>query len=167
MANRWCSTSCSTGSQIPRSPALRSSPGDCTTAVTDPSSSRHREPDDGRADEARTLVAALLPDAVLEDDDVRELAELLADVDDESLPSPSASAPDDAALAEALEQVVREREQQWVDEPVPMLGGLTPRAAADPIGRVDLDRLLRQYEGRSGTPGTFDVARLRQLLDLP
>ncbi len=50
---------------------------------------------DGRAEEARTLVAALLPDAVLEDDDVRELAELLADVDDESLPSPSASAPDD------------------------------------------------------------------------
>ncbi len=41
---------------------------------------------DGRADEARTLVAALLPDAVLEDDDVRELEELLADVDDGSLP---------------------------------------------------------------------------------
>jgi hypothetical protein len=67
----------------------------------------------------------------------------------------------------SVEQFVRDREQQWVDEPVPMLGGLTPReAAVDPVGRVDLDRLLRQYEDRSGTPGTFDVARLRQLLDL-
>jgi hypothetical protein len=121
---------------------------------------------DRRAGEARALVASLLPDAVLEDHDVRELDELLADADDEALASPPT--PDDPDLAAALDQFVREREQQWVDEPVPMLGGLTPREAAlDPIARVELDRLLRRFEDRSGTPGTFDVARLRRVLDLP
>ncbi len=56
----------------------------------------------------------------------------------------------DAAPAAAREQFVRDREQQSVDEPVPMLGGLRPREAAlDPIGRVDLERLLRQFEDRS------------------
>jgi hypothetical protein len=119
---------------------------------------------DRRADEARSLVAELLPDAVLEDDDVRELDEMLANADESLLPPASI----DPAAADALDQYVREREQQWVDEAVPALGGMTPRdAAVDPIGRVELERLLRQLEDRPAGAGVFDAVRLRALLDLP
>jgi hypothetical protein len=45
---------------------------------------------------------------------------------------------------------------------------MTPREAAeDPIGRVELERLLRSFEPRpGGSSGTFDVDRLRALLGL-
>ncbi len=113
-----------------------------------------------RAEEARALVAALLPDAILEDDDVRTLDELARD--DEI----GTSEPDDPRMAAALDEFIRERERQWVDEPVPALDGLTPReASVDAIGRGALERLLRDYEGhgRGAAPTT---SRLRALLEL-
>ena len=119
---------------------------------------------DRRAEEAQALVARVLPDAVLVDDDVRTLDEAMLDVDTERAPDL-----DDEATTALLDEIMQEQERRWVDEPVPALDGMTPReAAADPIGRVELDRLLRSFETRGdGSPHTFDVIRLRVLLDLP
>jgi hypothetical protein len=131
---------CTIAEPVPLAGGARSSRWSSTTDATVSRAHRAGSSSDARADEARTLVASLLPGAVLEDDDVRSLHEVFDDAD----AAPSPGAPDD-----------------------PMLEGLTPReAAVDPIGRVELDRLLRQYEDRSGGPGTFDVSRLRRLLDL-
>ena len=71
----------------------------------------------------------------------------------------------------ALEEVMSEMEDRWVDESVPALGGLTPRQAKDdPTRREDLLALLREFEQRElpdGAPfATFNVARLRAKLGL-
>lgn len=66
-----------------------------------------------------------------------------------------------------LRRYVREKEDAWLDERIPALGGLTPRqAAADPTRREDLAALLNEFERRDAPPGTatFDVQRLRQAL---
>ncbi len=82
--------------------------------------------------------------------------------------------PDGATPAEVLEVMrgfIREKEEAWIDEPLPALSGLTPRqAASDPTRREDLVALLNEFDHRgtkdSGFVG-FDVARLRQVLDVP
>jgi hypothetical protein len=70
-------------------------------------------------------------------------------------------------------EAVRAWEQAWVDQPVPRLGGLTPRVAARrPDVRQDLEVLLREMEhgaarrSRLGVAG-IDLAALRQELDMP
>jgi hypothetical protein len=70
-------------------------------------------------------------------------------------------------------EAVRAWERAWVDQPVPRLGGLTPRAAARrPDVRQDLEALLREMEhgaarrSRLGVAG-IDLAALRQELDMP
>jgi len=119
---------------------------------------------DRRADEARELVASLLPGAVLEDDDVRSLDEMLAAP---SEPTEELGPDDHPELASMLDGVIREREQRWVDEPVPLLRGLTPREAADdPVAREDLLRLLRGMDDRPRGQGGFDPDRLRTLLGI-
>jgi hypothetical protein len=75
-------------------------------------------------------------------------------------------------LVAFLDQHMAEQERRWVDESIPALGGLTPRQAADdPTRRADLQRLLDEFDAQSTRlpPGarSFDVARLRALLDLP
>ena len=123
---------------------------------------------DLRAAEARGLIARVVPDAVFEDDDVRELDEVLADPRHDRAASTAPLSPDDPAVAAALDEYMREHERRWVDEPVPALRGMTPReASVDPVGRVELERLLRGAEERPGGPGTFDVTRVRALLDMP
>jgi hypothetical protein len=121
---------------------------------------------DERAQEAHEMVARLLPDAELVDDDLRTLDEMLRDA-----PPPDGEDPldlDDETMAAVLDEHIREMERRWVDEPVPALHGLTPReAAGDPIGRVELERLLASFEAHgAGNPATYDVARLRALLDM-
>jgi hypothetical protein len=122
---------------------------------------------DRRAHEAQALVAELLPDAVLVDDDERELEEMLDDARTEP-PEPSATlSPEDPEVAAVLDEFVQERERRWIDEPVPALGGMTPREAShDPIGFHALERLLRDFEDRPLGPGGFNVDRIRSLLDL-
>lgn len=73
---------------------------------------------------------------------------------------------------EVLQLAIRERlEEQWCDEEVPALGGLTPRqAAADPTRRDSLLRLLAEFDSH-GLDDEDDVItmrpdRLRELLDL-
>ena len=79
---------------------------------------------------------------------------------------------EDPDVKEALRTFIAEREQIWCDEEIPALGGLTPRqAAADPVGREALDRLLGEY-GSHVDPDTDPelVAqhpdRLRRLLGI-
>ena len=76
--------------------------------------------------------------------------------------------PNDPALASALEEFIRTQERAWLDDPVPALGGATPReAAADPTRRPDLFRLLDSYAAPNlaGVVG-MDPDRLRSALDL-
>jgi hypothetical protein len=69
---------------------------------------------------------------------------------------------------------MREMEERhweaWVDQPVPALGGLTPRAAAaTPLGRERLEALLADFEdgNRRREPHLrADLAKLRQVLGL-
>ena len=75
-------------------------------------------------------------------------------------------------LQEALQAFLREKEEAWLHDHVPALGGLTPlEAADDPTRREDLLALLNEFEDReddlSPPMASFDVARLRRLLDLP
>lgn len=76
-----------------------------------------------------------------------------------------------ARLTEALDAWMADAEDRWCDEPVPALGGLTPReAAGDPSRRGDLEALLDEFPGPDQLPGQargMDPDRLRALLDLP
>jgi hypothetical protein len=63
-------------------------------------------------------------------------------------PGPGAPAlsMDDPAVQEVMRSFIADMEQAWCDEEIPALGGLTPRqAAADPVGRESLERLLAEY----------------------
>jgi len=69
---------------------------------------------------------------------------------------------------DALAAMMREKEEAWLDEEIPLLDGLTPRqAAADPTRREDLVALLTSFEQPVGEGMTsFDPDRLRRLLGL-
>jgi hypothetical protein len=71
---------------------------------------------------------------------------------------------------EAMEQIQRQMEDRWMNEPVPALAGLTPReAAGDPTRREQLERLLASFEQMGPTPPgmfTFRVDRLRRELQI-
>jgi hypothetical protein len=63
--------------------------------------------------------------------------------------SPATTVPDlpPEALAEAVEQVLRRTYANWSDEPIPALGGKTPRQAiVTATGRERVRGLLRSYE---------------------
>jgi len=72
-------------------------------------------------------------------------------------------------------EVVREFKkahyQSWLDDPVPALGGKTPREATrSERGRAEVDLLLRtmEHSEQRAAPGArFDFAELRRELDLP
>ena len=80
-------------------------------------------------------------------------------------------------VAAALDTFMRDYEGRWVDQPIPALGGLTPRqAAADDAARPELEALLDDMaweerrtrdRGRAGDRGGMNAARLRGLLGIP
>jgi hypothetical protein len=77
-------------------------------------------------------------------------------------------------IAGALEAFMAEREERWVDERLPALGGLAPRqAVADPASRPALLALLDDFDWVEAQAGPqdrgrgMDPARLRALLGLP
>lgn len=82
--------------------------------------------------------------------------------------SGSAADLDDPAVKAALEEFIRAQEVTWLDEPIPALGGVTPReAAADPTRRPDLLRLLDGYDAATSSGAvSMDPARLRKALGL-
>jgi hypothetical protein len=92
---------------------------------------------------------------------------------DASEPTPPTDLPPEA-VASALEAFMAEQEEHWVDEPVPALGGLTPRqAVADQARRTALEALLDDFDWMDAHAGpgdmgrSMDPARLRKLLGLP
>ncbi len=97
---------------------------------------------EARAERVLAILRSEIPEATVVSDERRE-------TNPSGLPSaPPQRAPalDDPAVKEAFRQFIVERELAWCDEEVPALGGLTPRqAAADPVGRESLERLLLEY----------------------
>lgn len=77
-------------------------------------------------------------------------------------------APLDPEIEEVLSKMMRQREDAWIDEEIPLLGGITPRqAAADPTRRGDLIDLLDSFPPAvGGMAQGYDPDRLRRLLDL-
>lgn len=95
--------------------------------------------------------------------DAREAAELA----EEMGPPEGALDPEEPAVAEALDDFIREYETKWLDEPIPALDGHTPRQAADdPTRRGDLIKLLDSFPADDGTPGRMSPERLRVALGL-
>lgn len=69
-------------------------------------------------------------------------------------PAPGAPAIGDDVIAEIQEQM----EERWCAEPVPALGGATPReAAVDPTRREQLERLLASFDLTEAPPGAFTM----------
>jgi hypothetical protein len=98
----------------------------------------------------RDLVSSVKRTLGVEDDDADEDA-----VDD--------ALDDEFEAAEVLDQYTHEQEHRWLDQPIPALGGSTPRAAAaDDSLRPDLLTLLAETDER----GLFDSDRLRAELGL-
>ena len=78
---------------------------------------------------------------------------------------PGADLSDHPEIAEAIAGLMRRYEDQWPDEPLPALGGLTPRQAVDdPTRRDDVVRLLRTWP--EPTPDTMSRDRIAGLLGL-
>ena len=66
-----------------------------------------------------------------------------------------------------LADFARQHEARWLDESIPALHGRTPReAAADPVGRYELEQLLRTFDDDDGQPGMMSAIRLRRALGI-
>jgi hypothetical protein len=77
---------------------------------------------------------------------------------------------DHPELAAALDSLMQGYEERWVDQSLPMLGGLTPRqAVADPARRADVEAFLDDvaWDQRDAKAGGMDAGRMRTLLGLP
>ncbi len=73
----------------------------------------------------------------------------------------------DPAIVAALEEYIRTYEENWLDDQIPALAGLTPReAAADPTRRQDLIALLASFDRDEEEPGMMSAKRLRAALGL-
>ena len=74
----------------------------------------------------------------------------------------------DPEVRAKVEEMARDHYARWLDEPVPALGGKTPREAArSKTGRAKLEALLEDFERRSGpNPFAPPVAQLRRELGL-
>jgi hypothetical protein len=81
--------------------------------------------------------------------------------------------PQSAEQRELLEEILHQHYAAWVDEPVPALGGKTPRQAvrsrAERESVIDLLRLLENGEQRKARRGepAYDVNIIRRELGLP
>ncbi len=96
------------------------------------------------------------------------LARHREDNGDQEIPEPADQSPE---MAQALRDMMRQREDAWLDERIPALAGLTPRQAADdPTRREDLLALLNEFDraevGVASGFMSFDVTRLRRELGL-
>jgi hypothetical protein len=120
---------------------------------------------DERAEELLALVTEALPGAELVDDEVRSMAEVAASVDPAA--EPRHSDVDDPALRQVMAEYIADYERRWLDESIPALGGRTPRdAAADPIGREELEQLLAGFPEPDPDVTGMSPSRLRRALGL-
>lgn len=85
-------------------------------------------------------------------------------------PSPEKRRPPAPEELEALRQMKEAHYRDWLDTPIPLLGGKTPRAATRAKkSREQLDLLLRDIENREGRlpeSERLDVGRLRAVLGM-
>lgn len=112
------------------------------------------------------------------------VAELVREVDpaaellEETRPDPDAlrAVPDPVELTpdlqEAIAAFLREQEERWVDESIPMFGGKTPRQMVrSAAGRRQVEDFLADMAATAPVPGLqaggMDAARIRELLGLP
>jgi hypothetical protein len=123
-----------------------------------------------RADDLRAALVAHLGSMVrFRMRDEAGLDELLERAQRTGAGRSAAPAPSDAEVR-ALERQLREQYMtDWMDQPVPALGGLTPRAAAtdSPTSRRSLELLLKDFEhheARLPAEDRLDVGRLRREL---
>src|SRR6266536_210760 len=119
------------------------------------------------------MVHAAVPDVRLLSREQRTPEEAMEGGDPGPEPVPPTDLPFEE-VAGALEAFMAEQEERWVDEPVPALGGLTPRqAVADQASRPALESLLDDFDwmdaqdAPQGHGRGMDPARLRELLGLP
>ena len=109
--------------------------------------------------------AAVLSDTRQPADDLRAVQELAGR--SVATPADLLDPATDPAIAAVLDDMVRNYEAAWLDEPIPALAGHTPRECADdPTRRSDLIRLLESFPQGTGQPGTMSPARLRAALGL-
>jgi hypothetical protein len=98
--------------------------------------------------------------------DLSSTADLVTRGGHNTEPSTDSDVP--AEVLKAVRDLMRAKEDAWLDESIPALGGLTPRrAAADPTRREDLAALLNEFDRRGAVAPpamTFDVTRLREQL---
>ncbi|MDA0252437.1 MAG: SEC-C domain-containing protein [Actinobacteria bacterium] len=121
-----------------------------------------------RFERVLSVVGTLDPSATVVSE-TREPAGSVEDIARLSAKHPAPAAvpdPESPELAAVLEQVTRQYEQAWLDQPIPALSGRTPReCAADPTRRPDLIRLLDSFPDIDA-PGAMSPARLRAALEL-
>jgi len=118
------------------------------------------------------LVSSAAPGARLLGREQRTAEEAMASLDASEAAPPTALPPE--AVAGALEAFMAEQEERWIDEPIPALGGRSPRqAAADQARRPALEALLDDFDWMDAQAGPsdmgrgMDTARLRKLLGVP
>ena len=118
-----------------------------------------------RAQELLEVVARHVPGAVHLDTELTELDEI--DLTDPPARTDQATLMDDPDVRAAIEAHLARYEDEWLDTPIPALSDRTPReAAADPIAREDLVRLLATFpEPAEGAVG-MSANRLRVALGL-
>ncbi len=86
---------------------------------------------------------------------------------DDALPRPGSRELDPESLA-MIQEMIRQQMLGWVDEKVPVLGGLTPREAVkDPELRKQVELLIRTMPDPGGIPGLVAPRdEIRQILGL-
>lgn len=102
--------------------------------------------------------------------EARDIDEAIAEARDGPGGSGALDPAEHPEVARALDEFIRRMEAGWVDEPIPALGGLTPRQAlTDDAVRPELEALLDDMTWelrRAGRPGLMDPNRLRGLLGM-
>ena len=125
-----------------------------------------------RADRLVKTLMRAAPDAVLIRREERSMDEVRQEAAASGTPPRAPIDPSEhPELAAALDSFIRDHEIRWVDQPIPMLGGLTPRQAlVEPASRAELEALLDDMawdQRQTDRPGVMDAARVRTLLGLP
>jgi hypothetical protein len=123
-----------------------------------------------RLDRFKAVIEELVAGAELLDESRRAASELFGGHGAANPDSPGSVGPSFDELPEevrsALEAEIRRHEERWVDESIPMFGGLTPRQALDdPTRRPQLLAFLDEL-GDQETPGAMSSRRIRRLLGL-
>lgn len=119
-----------------------------------------------RADTLRATIADAIPDSEFIHDSMRSIDEAIANHEPRELPAQVSL--NDPAVRETLAAFIADQEDRWLDEPIPALGGRTPRdAVTDPIGREQLSQLLDSFPVPDDSDiGAMNPQRLRSALGL-